>query len=405
VSPAAAEAKPDDHLSGTLAKAHAVRAKVARLKRDFDGAHRLAHEAQVREALTRTALSQGLREALIGRAAAEARVREKALQGYRASRGPGRLRRHNRLSQFIDRALSRLGPVGQAVVIARSGVWRGVGGPVRGLLQMMAYAARGPSAAAQPKSPFVQPWYLAAHPDLARLRRAPLVHYLVAGGREGRAPSPLFDPIWYARENAEELAATSATPLEHYVRAGIARGAAPHPLFDVAYYLAQDPALAPGEDVLTHYLREGARLGLSPHPLFDPGWYAAQVKGEGAEQGLLHYLAIGWREGLSPHPLFDVAWYLERYPETEGEPLSDFVAHGALVGRNPGPGFDVTAYAATRGPAAPVGVNPLVDYLQGGAWAVGETNPSLPTGGYIAAEPVQAGRGVTPLEHAARRGG
>lgn len=45
-----------------LDKARAVTAKVASLSRDFAGAHRLAQQAQVREALTRTELTLALTE-------------------------------------------------------------------------------------------------------------------------------------------------------------------------------------------------------------------------------------------------------------------------------------------------------------------------------------------------------
>lgn len=390
-----------------LEKARTVTATVRRLKRDFDGAHRLAHQAEVREALTRTELTLALNESMAARAELAGRVRAQALAAFQA-RGRPRLRRHNRPSRLLDRILAKLGAPGQALVIARSGVWRGAGGPLRDLRHMAAYAGRRANPGAAPFAPLDQGWYLAEYPDVAQARMAPLVHYLIRGGREGRAPSALFDPEWYAHRNGQVLGATGMTPLEHYVRAGAAEGASPHPLFDVPHYLAQAPVHAPGDDPLSHYLREGWTMGLSPHPVFDPAWYARQAGAIGAVPPLVHYLEQGWKAGLSPHPLFDVGWYLAENPDVAAsgrEPLAHFLDVGGQEGRSPGPWFDTPTYLAERGEALAPGVNPLLDYLQGGAWSVAEARPGFPTAAYLATRPELVRAGVTPLEHWARRGG
>lgn len=366
----------------------------------------VAHEAQVREALTRTELTLALHEVLAARAALEAELRERALAAYRATR-PVSSRRTGRLPQLLDRVLARLGSLGQAIVIARSGVWRGQGRPLHDLRHMAAYARRGANPAVAPLAPLDQAWYLAAYPDVAAGRMAPLVHYLVSGGREGRAPSGLFEPRWYAQQHAAALAATSMTPLEHFVRSGAGGAGASHPAFDVGHYLAQAPILAPGDDPLSHYLREGWALGLSPHPLFDTAWYLRQAPQAEGGPALSHYLTTGWREGLSPHPLFDPSWYLEQNPQVAAsgaEPLTHFLAVGGLERLSPGPWFDTAHYVEARGEALAPGVNPLVDYLQGGAWAVAEARPGFPTAAYLAKQPELARAGVTPLEHWARQG-
>ncbi|MBU1378766.1 MAG: hypothetical protein KKA30_22565 [Alphaproteobacteria bacterium] len=390
-----------------LDKARAVTAKVGRLSRDFAGAHRLAQQAQVREALTRTELTLALTESLAARAELEARLRDQAVAAFRA-RGVGRLRRHNRISQILDRLLARLGSPGQALVIARSGVWRGTGRPLHDLRHMAAYARRRANPAVAPLAALDQSWYLATYPDVAAARRAPLAHYLLVGGREGRDPNPLFHSAWYRHENAAELAATSLTPLEHYVRVGAARGLSPHPAFDPAHYLAQAPVLAPGDEPLAHYLREGWHTGLSPHPLFDPAWYAEQAPDTQGQAPLAHYLATGWTTGLSPHPLFDPRWYLDQHAGVADaglEPLTHFLANGGFEGASPSPWFDLPAYVEARGEALAPGVHPLIDYLRGGAWAVAEARPGFPTAAYVATRPGLVRKGVTPLEHWARRGG
>lgn len=388
-------------------KARAVTAKVGRLGRDFAGAHRLAQQAQVREALTRTELTLALTESMATRSELEARLRDQAAAAFGA-RGAGRLRRHNRLSRILDRVLARLGSLGQAMVIARSGVWRGTGSALGDLRQMAGYARRRANPAMTPRAAFDQAWYLETNGDIAAARVAPLVHYLLVGGREGRDPHPLFHSAWYRRENAAELAATGVTPLEHYATVGAARGLSPHPAFDAAHYLAQASVLEPGDDPPSHYLREGWQAGLSPHPLFDPAWYVQQASDTGGRSPLAHYLDIGWTRGLSPHPLFDPRWYVEQHAGVAAagvEPLTHFLANGGFEGASPSPWFDLPAYLEARGEALPPGVHPLIDYLRGGAWAVTEARPGFPTAAYVATRPGLVRKGVTPLEHWARRGG
>ena len=373
--------------AAVLDKARAVVARVGGLQRDFAGAHRLAHETEVREALTRTELTLALHASLLQRAELAARLRQQLVTAH-AARFRGRLRRHNRLSRLLDRLLVRLGPWGQAVVVARSGL------------------GHGPHAVTP--AVFDVAWYLAANPDVARRGIPPLVHYLLAGGREGRSPGPLFDDADYRLQHVEALAATSLTSLEHYVRTGGAGGSSLHPLFDVPHYLAQSPALAPNEDPISHYVREGGALGLSPHPLFDPAWYLEQAPEAAGQPALVHYLVSGSRKGYSPHPLFDPAWYLEHSPdvaETGLHPLIHFVTRGGVEGRSPGPWFDLADYVSRRGAALPPGTNPLIDYVQGGAWVMPEARPGFPTAAYLAANPELVRAGLTPLEHWARRAG
>jgi len=340
---------------------------------------RLAHDALVREALTRTELTLALNQALIGRAEALAARQAVALQHHLRGQRGAKPRRRNRLSRMVDGLLMRLGARGQAQVVAR---------------------------AAPPQALFDRDWYFAAYPDLAGLRVAPLAHYLTAGGDEGRSPHPLFDDAWYRRRHGAEMGATGLTALEHYARHGAARADAPHPLFDIGWYLGQGPDLGRDEDPVVHYLRVGWSEGLSPHPLFDPAWYAAQMPPESAGvPGLVHYLTAGWKQGLTPHPLFDPAWCLEQYPDLAAagvEPLTYFVTDGAEQGRDPGPWFDTRRYVAARGEGRLAGRNPLVDYLQGGAWIVAEAQPGFPTAAYLAAWPELAREGMTPLEHWAR---
>lgn len=360
---------------------------------------------EVREAHRRAQLITGLMDALAERAATRQALAAERFARYRAT--ARRDRKIVRRLRGLDRLLSRLGSVGQALVIARSGLWRRGGSLLHDLRHMAAYARRGPDASVVPAALVDQAWYLATFPDVAASGLAPLVHYLVAGRYEGRSPHPLFDADFYRRHNADALAATGLDPLSHFMAMGAAEGRDPHPLFSLAHYVGQAPDLAEsGQNPLAHYLEIGWAPDLSPHPLFDPAWYRASLPVEAAAQPpLVHYLTAGAREDRKPHPLVDPAWYRAQYDDVAHagfEPLTHFVESGAAEGRSPSAWFDLPHYVAARGEDLEVGVNPLADYLMGGAWRVGEARPGLSTGAYMASRPDLVREGRTPLDHWAR---
>ena len=68
-------------------------------------------------------------------------------------------------------------------------------------------------------------WYRERYPDVASAGIDPLVHYLTAGGFEGRVPHPDFDGAFYLASNPD-VAAAGVNPLVHYVTAGRAEGRA-----------------------------------------------------------------------------------------------------------------------------------------------------------------------------------
>jgi hypothetical protein len=391
-----AEIRPAD----IAARAAKAVKQIRELRQERDEARTIAQQAQVREALTRSGLAQALLETLQARDAARAVARRAApmLYAARFQRPHDPTTRTGRLRQA---ALLRAGGEGEARLLIDSGVWRS-----GDLAAARAYAKRKADAAAEADSLFDQRWYMEQHPDAALYGRAPLTHYLLQGAPKGFAPHPVFDLVWYGRQVAEHPDVGGLSPLAHYLLYGAPLGISPHPLFDIGHYLVQEPQLAPGEDPLGHYLSRGWRDGLSPHPLFDPQWYVANAGGPVEGPPLSHYAAEGWRRRLSPHPLFDAAWYLDRNRDLgDQDALSHFVTSGGAEGRDPSPWFDVARYKAARGPALEPGANPLIDYLQGGAWAVAEAMPGLPTSAYLAATADMIGQGLTPLEHWARRGG
>jgi hypothetical protein len=385
------------------AKAKAAAQRAAGLRADLANALSLVHQAQLREALTRTELTLALTEALKARAAAEAAARRQIAARFFEGAQARAVRRRSRFTRLLDRLRLRLGRLGQTGLIVAHGVWR-----EDDVAAIADYVRRGADPTAQPATLFDQAWHLATYPEVAASGLSPLVYYLTQGAAAGHSPHPLLHHEFYRSKNARALGDSQATPLEHFVRAGAAGGRDPHPLFDLTHYATQGPQLGEGEDPVSHYLRAGWRDGLSPHPLFDSAWYRRQMPRRDAEVApLVHYLTVGWPQGLSPHPLFDPRWYVAQNPdvaEAGTEPLTHFLASGAAEGRSPSPWFDLPHYVAARGAALDPAANPLVDYLQGGAWEIAEARPGFPTAAYLASHPEVVSLAMTPLDHWARQG-
>lgn len=336
--------------------------------------------AQTSEAVLRRRVGSALAKVLADKAKAELRGLEANWARYLET-----LKRHvrpdrrNRVRRLAEQGLVRLGRLGGTLLIQWSGL---KAGSADHLL-------------------FDAAWYLKTYPDVSTSGLEPLAHYLAFGGQEGRAPHPLFD-VGYYKSVALDLGATGLTPLAHYVRLGFARGLSPHPLFDVKYYLSQAPELmATGENPVRHYLRVGAAKDLSPSRLFHPLFYKSQAAGPEAQANpLLNYLSEGFRLGLKPNPLFDPIWFRSTYPEVgDQEPVSYFVRHGTERLLNPSPWFDTEHYLANRGETWLTRLDPLSDYLAGGAWTVLPHRHEGAPSAFASSFPEAAVQGLTPLEY------
>lgn len=74
-------------------------------------------------------------------------------------------------------------------------------------------------------------------------------------------------------------------------------------------------------------------------------------------------------ELLEQSSYFDATWYLAEYPDVLGagcSPAEHYLRHGALEGRDPGPGFSTAFYLRNAPDVAETGANPLVHFLQHG---------------------------------------
>jgi hypothetical protein len=153
--------------------------------------------------------------------------------------------------------------------------------------------------------------------------------------------APLFDPFFYLeRLDAPEEAA--ANPLLHYVLAGWRDGVAPHPLFSPEHYRRRRGAFS--GDPLLDFLRGGGVA--DPHPLFDAALYRARHLGEAAVNPLAHYVEEGAKARLDPSALFDTRAFLDAFGlgDEVVNPLEHYLTTPACFGYALTPGFDAGLY-------------------------------------------------------------
>lgn len=154
---------------------------------------------------------------------------------------------------------------------------------------------------------FDRDYYLRQNLDVAEANVDPLEHYLMFGEREGRWPSPDFNPTFYAEHYADTL--KELGPLEHFSRHGQKAGNVTRADgFDYAWYkqVYLSPA-ATDADCRKHYQTKNKYDLLQKH----------------GDDSL-----IALRDRFMPDE------YLELYPDTVGlDPWIHFVGAGHREGR------------------------------------------------------------------------
>ncbi|MEM8633377.1 MAG: hypothetical protein AAGF33_00225 [Pseudomonadota bacterium] len=104
-----------------------------------------------------------------------------------------------------------------------------------GVLSRAAYLNPRPEKAGNQydriKPYFDAAFYYATYPDIARKQLDPVWHYIRAGAREGRDPSPLFSTKTYLKRYPK-VAKYPGTPLDHWVKYGRAEGKCGLPAFN-----------------------------------------------------------------------------------------------------------------------------------------------------------------------------
>jgi len=112
-------------------------------------------------------------------------------------------------------------------------------------------------------SPLFSPSYY--QDEVPGLTEPAIQHFLLRGGLEGHNPIPMgFDCTWYMSQHPE-VARSRTNPLVHYLRKGRGLGYDPSPIFSVSWYRKQNPDVAHSRmEPLTHYLWKGFDEGRTP---------------------------------------------------------------------------------------------------------------------------------------------
>ncbi len=225
------------------------------------------------------------------------------------------------------------------------------------------------------------------------------------------ARSCLFDPDYY-RASYPELQA-DIDPLIHFIEAGAALGWNPNRWFDLAFYTAANPRLAAsGANPLIDYIEIGAWEGPDPHPGFDQAAYLARNAHLGsryitplghfllyaappvdgtADEKIAHTIRVIAQSGL-----FDSQYYGQAVPDCGDDALRHYVETGSA---DPNPWFDTGFYVRANKRLANTGGNPLLDYIEHGAWEGPDPHPGFDNARYLREHPDLASRYMTPLAH------
>jgi glycosyltransferase involved in cell wall biosynthesis len=123
-----------------------------------------------------------------------------------------------------------------------------------------------------PHPAFSVKFYLTRYPELASRRAHPILHYLLYGIREKRAPHPLFWPRWVNNSQAK-----SSIGLVEYLSKQETDSTGPNPFFNPMLYFERYPDVkGAGSNALSHYLRNGQHERRTPNSSIDPLWIEEQ---------------------------------------------------------------------------------------------------------------------------------
>lgn len=151
-----------------------------------------------------------------------------------------------------------------------------IGSPFSRSQAIKHYVLKGGRQGQSPSQHFDSEWYLSTYTDVAEADIDPLVHFLRYGLKEGRKFRPiqkpnvitasadyiairqseLFDPVWYLVQNPD---LHGLDPVEHYLLHGGREGRAASPRFDSQWYYARyADACASGRNPLLFHLDFGS---------------------------------------------------------------------------------------------------------------------------------------------------
>ncbi len=233
-----------------------------------------------------------------------------------------------------------------------------------------------------PNPYFLSNWYLKNFMDDTTTReQLPLMHYIQAcedirleiinGNPISNAPNPnpWLDTAWYFIEH-QDILYTESNPLSHYIEAGARENRKPSPYFDAQWYIGKNDTY--GLNALEHFLSYGAIEGLAPNEI----WQKAREQGfEGVEvnvstdQNGETQLDPRQYKILSDSDFFDEAWYRAKYLSPQNinmDPIEHYLIFGTHIGYDPGPNFSTNGYRTVNHDLRSAQINPLLHYIQHG---------------------------------------
>ncbi len=157
----------------------------------------------------------------------------------------------------------------------------------------------------QTLSPYFHPlYYTSKYPDAAQCSygdKAAYSHFLRIGQKQNRQASIYFDSDFYL-DKAPGLREMGIDPLSHYYMFGIREGKSPSPLFEPKFYRTRYQ-LSDDIDPFSHYLSHEQSGDRQPCSWFDPQFYRRTYLVNRQDLPLKHFLETGRRQKLSPNNL------------------------------------------------------------------------------------------------------
>lgn len=219
-------------------------------------------------------------------------------------------------------------------------------------------------------------FYLETYPDIKEAGLDPLEHYLRAGWKENRDPSPEFSTKSYLDANPD-VAETGDNPFLYHVWTQTEAEILPEdldlavaalPETDLSAVGAEEggvletPTEPVGPDIAAPADEEGPETPISPSETVPESVVETPPSDNDEEDPLLEEIA-------RLRPAFDADFYLLKNPEvTEAwpDPLEHFVRYGWKEGRDPSPDFSVRYYLTSNPDVAESGRNPFFHYVADG---------------------------------------
>ena len=219
---------------------------------------------------------------------------------------------------------------------------------------------------------FDRDYYLATNPELLEERQDPLLHFLEIGLSGLRPPHPLVDLQFIVNEDPTALG--DAREMSALLDLLENDRAAPSPYFDPGWYAAELGAAAPPRGMLRHLLTEGLATGRTPNRWLDPVYYAATYPDapRDAYGAVRHFIVVGDTESRAAGPQFDGTLYRRRYIDVADAgvpPLRHYMINGRKEGRQ----LPAERKAQPPSPARPTDAVAVAEPLPVAAVAMGES--------------------------------